>query len=473
MATNIATLNIAIKANTNQMVAGFNQASQKVQRFSMRVNQTSSLIGGKMVGALGAAAAGALSLRVAIGGVSKSLQRLDDLAKTGRRLGIDPNQLQSIRIAASELSGMDVGAVDTSLQRMTRRLAEAAEGGGAARDAIISLGLSADNLAQMSPDKAFAKIAKAMEGVDNQTKAVQVAFDLFGREGVGLVTTLQEGGGVVDRYRKSLEDLGMVMSTEQLTAVETANDAIGRLNLAFQGIVDQVTASLAPAIITTARVFIDAIPGADGMSGAIESFGKTIETVLPSAISIVNILASRLEFLGGVAIRVFAETVGRIDGTRKELVGIANALISDSFTRFDDAISGRTSDQVRRTLEAVKLELKNAAPKTAGPLIEPFEMQADAAVDAANVAIGQQKRIQQSIRMSSQSASVGAATRRTAAGFSAVQQAKDTARRMAEVATALKQQMDELRQQTLLQGETAENTGEMADFVTGLQVQGL
>ena len=67
--------------------------------------------------------------------VKSSLQSIDTLGKTAQKLGVTSQALQKLRYA-SNLAGVETRTVDMAVQRFTRRLSEAANGTGEAKDAL-------------------------------------------------------------------------------------------------------------------------------------------------------------------------------------------------------------------------------------------------------------------------------------------------------------------------------------------------
>lgn len=201
--------------------------------------------------------------------VKESLRVNDALAKTSDKLGIATEDLAALRYAG-ELTGVSVKQFDTALQRMVRRIAEAAQGTGEARGAIRELGIDAETLARMSPDKAFARIAERMKDVTTQGDRVRLAMKLFDSEGVALVNTLKLGSEGLQQAAKDAERLGITISRVDAAQIEAANDASLRLNKAMDGIGNTLTVAVAPGITKAA----------DGMAEWIAQNNKFIESGL-------------------------------------------------------------------------------------------------------------------------------------------------------------------------------------------------
>src|SRR5690606_15888857 len=161
--------------------------------------------------ALFAAALGGTALATATVMVKKQLELIDSTAKTADKLGIATEKLTAMRIQA-ELTGVSTNTLDMGLQRMVRRVAEAAQGTGEASGALKELGIDARELAKLSPDKQFGLIADAMVNVGSQSDKVRLAFKLFDSEGVALVNTLKGGSAAMQETVNFTEQSGLAIT---------------------------------------------------------------------------------------------------------------------------------------------------------------------------------------------------------------------------------------------------------------------
>ena len=179
--------------------------------------------------------------------IKKSMDATDALGKMADKIGIGTAELGGLRHAA-ELTGVATTTLDMGLQRMVRRISEAASGSGEAKDALIELGLSAKALNAMSPDQQFRAIADAMEGVAGQGEKVRLAMRLFDTEGVALVNTLNGGSAALIKMESEAERLGLRLSRGLVKGVEKANDSIGTLTTYIATLFHRIVGELAPAI---------------------------------------------------------------------------------------------------------------------------------------------------------------------------------------------------------------------------------
>jgi hypothetical protein len=248
-------------ADARQSVARFADAAK---RQTDRVRAVFGALGGVVKAAMGALAAYGLSLAGISVAITRSATAIDQLAKHADKLGIAVNELQFLRFAADQ-TGVSMQSLDTGLQRMTRRVAEAAQGTGAAKNALEELGLSASQLNAMSPDQQFQAIAGAMANIGNQGDKVRLAMQIFDTEGVGLVNTMAAN---LEALRSEFDELGLSLTRSQAAAVESFNDSRSKLAQIFDGIRNHVTATVAPALQLMIDKVVDWIKQMGGASEA-------------------------------------------------------------------------------------------------------------------------------------------------------------------------------------------------------------
>ncbi len=347
MAT-IATLAVQLSANTARFGKGMRRGQKHLQTFRQGVVKTTMRIV-KFGSALTALAGGAgLTLMV-----KRSFETLDALAKVSDKLGITTEGLAQLRYAA-KLTGVQANTLDMAIQRMTRRISEAAQDTGEAKDAIASLGLDAAKLAGMAPDKAFREIAEAMSHVKNQSDRVRLSFKLFDSEGVALVNTLGLGKKGLEEAAAAADRLGLSMTRMDLAKIEIANRKIDDLKALFTVAANTIAIQLAPWVDVLATRLVNA--AVDG-----ENFGrigvKAMEWVTRS-------IVGTIEYIGKLSIEILhaQNTFGlfiskvttwmsesRIAGPGlKRIGGLAEELKRDAEAVAEQIVAiGKTTDKMR------------------------------------------------------------------------------------------------------------------------------
>ncbi len=207
--------------------------------------------------------------------VKSSLQSIDTLGKTARKLGVTSQALQKLRFAAN-IAGVETRTVDMAVQRFTRRLSEAANNTGEAKDALKELGLNAKELTKLSLDQQMLKLADAFDEVQSSGDKVRLAFKLFDSEGVAFVNTLEGGSAALRQMFEEAEGLGFILSKSAVKGVEQANDAFMKLKTMLGGVLNQLVAGLAPAFQAIAETIRVKLVNAIKEAGGIEKFGRSL-----------------------------------------------------------------------------------------------------------------------------------------------------------------------------------------------------
>lgn len=196
----------------------------------------------------------------------KALDSADNIQKLSIRLGASTEALSELKFVG-EQSGVEFGNLSTGLQRMTRRISEAAATGkGEAVPALKELGLAANRLNELPLDKQFEVIAEKMSGMTSESDRVRVAMKLFDTEGVALVQTMTNGAAGIQEMRAEAKALGLTLSQDQANAAAAAKDAMNRFNKALESIVTTLVTAFAPILEKVANFMATRlVPAIDGV----------------------------------------------------------------------------------------------------------------------------------------------------------------------------------------------------------------
>jgi len=165
---------------------------------------------------------------------------IDVVAKNARALNIGVKTFQELSYAAN-IAGVNNEKLSATLRFMNRTIGETAMGIGAAGEAFKELGLSAEELSDLSLDQQFDRIAERLRGVDNASQRAALAAKFFGAEGIFAVNKMIDGLGMA---REEFRGLGVTLSSEQTLAVEAFNDARTALLAIWTGFKQQVVITL-------------------------------------------------------------------------------------------------------------------------------------------------------------------------------------------------------------------------------------
>jgi hypothetical protein len=341
-AKNFGRVNVSVTASTGGLTRGLGNASKQMRGFASQTQGMNGLLTRSLAGFVGLgngatmAAVGVRALGFAIktllgpllivtslvslfARLGQTASDLDRVGKAARRLGLATETLQAFEGVASE-AGVSAERVNVMLTYMTRQVGMLAQGNKATQKAFALLGLSMQDLANLSPEQQFELISQRIMALPTQAERASVAMMLFGRAGAeGLNFIAAAAGGAVTEMQKLQEQLGVSMTTEQVAGIEMMNDALARTSMVFQGFINQFLAQLAPTIATVANLFVKFF--AENTSGF--SMAQTLAQGLAGAIKLV---AGAVTFLYG-AFQVLSSFVGVfITGALKAFEGVTWAI---------------------------------------------------------------------------------------------------------------------------------------------------
>lgn len=271
--SDIAKLTVALYANSAQFTSELQKSQQKAKNWSDSISKTMSIAAKATAGAA-VAAAGSLALVY-----NQQAALIDQTAKFADRIGISTEALTQFRHAA-ELTGVGSKNLDMSLQRMTRRIAEAAQGSGEAAPALKQLGLDAQALGQMTPDQQLYALSDAFTQVESQSERVRLAFKLFDSEGVGMVNMLAGGSDGLRSMADEADRLGITLSRIDAAKVEMANDAMYKVNATTTALKKEITTQLAPIVAALSEEFLNYAQQFGGMNNMVtEGIHSTVNGI--------------------------------------------------------------------------------------------------------------------------------------------------------------------------------------------------
>lgn len=337
MAEPIGSLVVRIGGDTTDLLNSFRRAGKATEDFNARVQQTVTAV---------KALASAFVIREAAQFVGSLAAAGDEAARTAERFGLTTEALSELRFAA-DISRVGVQTFDMALQRFSRRTAEAAQGGGEAKDALKQLGIEVldANGRLKASDVLLAEVADAFQGVSDANERTRLAFKLFDSEGVKLLNMLDRGSAGLAQMRKEAQALGVVWSTEDAAAAQEFTEHVTRLEAAAKGLSIQIGGPLIEALGKAAKAMLDAKAAGESFFGSLSEGLFTL-------------------FTGTDAFKIdkqITETTNRLLEAQNALdAAKANVAMFGSNT-FDDAAVKRWTEEVRKAQAELDLLLQKKA----------------------------------------------------------------------------------------------------------------
>jgi len=181
---------------------------------------------------------GGLGIGLSVGAVvsfgKAILDDADALTKMADRTGISVTALQRLQVAGDD-AGNSIEDMTGAINQLQNRLAS---GDKSAFGAITKLGLDLDQIKNLRPENQFIAISDALRQMTDPAQQVQVAMDLFGKQGANILPTLKRGFD-------DLRDSTVGMSEDTVKVLDDAGDALSRWWRTTKGITAEAAVELA------------------------------------------------------------------------------------------------------------------------------------------------------------------------------------------------------------------------------------
>lgn len=192
------------------------------------------LIAGAGIAAFGATAG--VALGKSISDVSKYGDHVD---KMSQKIGFSAEGFQKWDYVLNR-----AGTSIDSMAPVMKTLSNAAVSNS---DAFQKLGISQEEVANMSQEELFGKTIEALSGMEEGAERTALASKLLGRGATELAPLLNGGTEAIEEQMKMAEEYGMVMSDDAVKASADFVDAQTTLQGTLTGLKNKVTADFLPA----------------------------------------------------------------------------------------------------------------------------------------------------------------------------------------------------------------------------------
>ena len=295
----------------------------------------------KKIAAGSVAVAGAVT---AVGGAlvataGKTAAYGDQIDKASQKLGVSSTFYQEWE-AVLQHSGTSMDKMGASF----KKLATASQDASADQVAAFEkLGMSMDEVSQMSPEELFTNVISGLQGMENGTERTAVATQLLGKGamemGALLNTSAEDTQAMIDK----VHDLGGVMSEDAVKASAQYQDSLQDMQTAFAGIKNGIGAQLLPALSGLMDGVADFVTNAD-LSPLTDTIGEAV-TALSDFIANLDIEAAGEIFQNvvvaiGNVVGLAWSVIQTIFLSLKEGLGTITQALTDTGTNWGEVWNG-------------------------------------------------------------------------------------------------------------------------------------
>lgn len=275
MATELLSLFAKIGIDDKEYNKGIDGAKSKASKLAKGL-KTGFKVGAAAIGVTTAAIAG--MSKVLYSGIKDTTDYGDEVDKMSQKLGLSAEAYQKwdyvLKIAGTEMSSMTTG-----LKTLTNKLDDAKNGGESAIATFEAIGLSMDDIQDVSREEVFEKTIRAFQGMEESAERAALANDLFGKSGQNLAPLFNESAESTDALIKKAQDYGMIMSDDAVEASAAFHDSLTTLSQTTTGLKNRLMGELLPGI-TSITDGLALMFTSDGQGEGLEKFNEGITETL-------------------------------------------------------------------------------------------------------------------------------------------------------------------------------------------------
>lgn len=297
-------------------------------------------IGGKLSSAFGVAtkAVGVLTtatgaLGAAFVGTSGSVAAYgDNIDKMSQKMGMSAEAYQEWD-AVMKHSGTSMEMLKASM----KTLANAAQSNS---KAFEELGISQEEIANMSQEELFSRTIESLQNIEDETKRTYLAGKTLGRGATELGALLNTSAEDTQAMKDRVHELGGVMSDEAVKAAAAYQDSLQDMQTAMTGLKNNLMSEMLPSITQVmdglSNVFSgDYDTGLEQIDKGINDFIKKINGIIPKVLSLGGkiigslgqAILTNLPKLSETALQIIIQLVEGLISALPQIADVASQLL--------------------------------------------------------------------------------------------------------------------------------------------------
>lgn len=262
---------------------GLANAEQKGSSFGATMGSVLATGAKVAVGALAATTTAAIAGTTAfVNGISATAEYGDRIDKMSQKMNLSAEAFQEWDFIMQH-----AGTSIESMQAGIKTLSNAAETGN---EAFQQLGISQEEIAEMSGEELFESTITALQGVEDETQRTYLAGQLLGRGATELGPLLNMTAEETEAMKDQVHELGGVLSDDAVSASAGFQDSLQNMQTALTGVKNNMLSEFLPSFSTVmdglAAVFSGDDSGLGMIDEGVDDFIQSLNEVAPRAMEV-------------------------------------------------------------------------------------------------------------------------------------------------------------------------------------------
>jgi len=285
--------------------------------------------------------------------VAQAFERADQIDDFSKATGLSTDAVQGLTAAATK-NHIAVDQVEASIGKLTVTIGKARQGQKDALAPFDELKINFQELQKLSPDEQFQEIASKLAAVKNPADQAAIGVQLFGKQFAAIKPVIDDvAKDGLQSYIDHMRDLGILLSSDTVTAMKEVNEQFAELKTRGQGATTQFASGLVPALQQSLDAFLE---GAEGGAEGLKTTGEVVGDVLKGLVTIAITVGKAIGDLVGAAVE---SAKGYISATGDAVKALANG----DFSKIPDAFAKGVQNNATQ-LKTLIASIKEDASET-------------------------------------------------------------------------------------------------------------
>jgi lambda family phage tail tape measure protein len=307
----VGALVVSLQAEIAQFTSAMDKASAIAEQRMKQIDKTVGVVKTSLA-ALGAGAAAGLTLDAVKGKIESAIQSAAGLQELSERTGTTVERISGLA-AVSKIAGGDNDALATSLQKLSKTMLDAEDGGKKSASAFNSIGISVKDLKGLKPDEVYELIARSQQKWADGGEKNAAMQQLLGKAGANQLPVM--------KALAEVGDLQVKVTAEQARQAQEYERNLRRLDGAQNAIFKTIGLALVPVMNSFTMAMLESATKADGVKGSVDALAKddSIVTWAKNAATALGFVVDAFDGVGRTT-NIVGKTIGRLAA-----VGVAKA----------------------------------------------------------------------------------------------------------------------------------------------------
>lgn len=294
----IGSIVIRLGLDAADFVRGMATQTRTAQAGVERIVGSFTSMAGGIAGAL-AAVGVALTFDAIIGEMNKSIDALAELDDMAQKTGASVENLSRLsKLAAAR--GQDFGEIDASLVKLAKGLNGVDEEGSKVKQALDALGLSTKNMKDQDPGVVLVDIAKKLQDYSDGAGKTALMVDLLGKSGANLLPYMNDVAESIDNFSGD--------SAAAAQAASRYQDSLGDLGVKYDELVTKIVTASLPAMGDFVQALDDTFKSANDLSNSgVGVFADDLAVGLARVVDVAILIPRILSTIAGSFKAVWAD----------------------------------------------------------------------------------------------------------------------------------------------------------------------